>query len=361
MVIVKGSYRRVGVGRHACVSMLMINLLLRMVRWFRRGLRVLLARLAASGGVVNPCVWASLRGISRNSTGGRRAWSQATCGFTLIELLVVIAIIAILAALLLPALSRAQRAAKTTVCLSNLRQIGLAFVLYNSDNSDDIIPSYNMTGVVGGPDCPLDGWAPLIDSAYMRGNRANSGSVFTCPEMVDVEGMAAGQTGTNPRNPKGWMDWPNIRNGTANIPTTIPERCLNRIIRVGYWINANNPIGAATTVVNDVFYTASVGYDPGSNGESIRPTRSCAFTRPAALIALADGVYAGKQAQNRIGTKDSRIGYRHPGGVGSANVTFADGHAGRIRGDIFPQGGVKDDNVGSAYTLYAKPEAFFGP
>jgi len=47
--------------------------------------------------------------------------------------------------------------------------------------------------------------------------------------------------------------------------------------------------------------------------------------------------------------------------VGSANVTFADGHASHIRGGVFPQGGVKDDNVGSACTLYANPEAFFGP
>jgi prepilin-type N-terminal cleavage/methylation domain-containing protein/prepilin-type processing-associated H-X9-DG protein len=282
-------------------------------------------------------------------------------GFTLIELLVVITIIAILAALLLPALSRAQRSAKATTCLSNVRQIGLAFVLYNNDNNEGVIPSYNMTGVNGGSGNPLDGWAPLIDCAYIRGNRANSGSVFTCPEMVNVDGMATGQTGTDPNNPKGWMDWPNIRDGTASIATTIPERGLDRIIRVGYWINANNPIGTTTTVINDVYYTASVGYGPGSNGEFIRQTRTSAFTRPVKLIVLADGVYAGRQAQSRIGVTNSRIGYRHSGGVGSANVTFADGHVGRIRGDVFPQGGVKDDNVGSAYTVYAIPEAFFGP
>jgi len=294
-------------------------------------------------------------GLTADNAGRRKG------GFTLIELLVVVAIIAVLAALLLPALSRAHRIAKATTCLSNSRQIGLAFVLYNNDNNDGVIPSYNMTGVNGGPDTPLDGWAPLTDRDYMRGNRANSGSVFTCPEMVDVEGMAAGQTGSDPRNPKGWMDWPNLRMGTANVATTIPERGLNRVIRVGYWINANNPIGETTTVVNDTFYTASVGYGPGSNGQFIRQTRTSAFSRPATLIVLADGVYAGKHGKNRIGAKDSRIGYRHPGGVGSANVTFADGHTGRIRGDVFPQGGVKEDNVGSTFTLYANPEAFFCP
>jgi prepilin-type N-terminal cleavage/methylation domain-containing protein len=76
----------------------------------------------------------SLSALKRQSL--RRSANTGHQGFTLIELLVVIAIIGILAAMLFPAFSQARESARRAVCLSNLRQVGMALQMYTMDHNE---------------------------------------------------------------------------------------------------------------------------------------------------------------------------------------------------------------------------------
>lgn len=77
-------------------------------------------------------------------------------GFTLIELLVVIAIIAILAAILFPVFAQARESARTSSCLSNMKQLGLAWVMYSQDYDE----TFPLSRSVGYPDPEGDDCRP---------------------------------------------------------------------------------------------------------------------------------------------------------------------------------------------------------
>ena len=95
-------------------------------------------------------------------------------GFTLIELLVVIAIIAILAAILFPVFARAREKARQSSCLSNLKQIGLAAVMYAQDYDERFVFGFTYYYDSGGTEWLA--WFPNLLEPYIKNQQ-----IFVCP------------------------------------------------------------------------------------------------------------------------------------------------------------------------------------
>jgi len=116
-------------------------------------------------------------------------------GFTLVELLVVIAIIAILASLLMPALRTATGIARSSKCLNNLKQFGIAVQLYVGDNNDYTPPGKSPTNVRW-----CDALVMTVLTPYPSTVNAIRGSIWNCPSNSVMQykacgwGLSAGET-----------------------------------------------------------------------------------------------------------------------------------------------------------------------
>jgi prepilin-type N-terminal cleavage/methylation domain-containing protein/prepilin-type processing-associated H-X9-DG protein len=103
--------------------------------------------------------------------------------FTLIELLVVIAIIAIIAAILFPVFAQAREKARQATCQSNLKQLGLAFLMYAEDYDETLPAAPNFHFIIQNSNGSFSGQSAL--EPYIKNHPAQSrGTVWVCPDLA---------------------------------------------------------------------------------------------------------------------------------------------------------------------------------
>ena len=225
-------------------------------------------------------------------------------GFTLIELLVVIAIIAILAAILFPVFGRARENARRSSCQSNLKQIGLGFAQYSSDNDE----RYPQTFAGGFPGTYH--WQDAL-MPYVKSNQ-----LFDCPSDSDASHKFVGRSTSSTTNvsmtPAGFGSY-----AVANVNWFAAEVWGDN----SYWPGAMTKPGGFPTALSNIPAIATTVLATEGNG-SFQTACAMGWEDPETIdnAAPAPSIHRVGSANN---TMEGAIMARH---LTTTNVLFCDGH-----------------------------------
>jgi len=234
--------------------------------------------------------------------------TQTRNGFTLIELLVVIAIIAILAAILFPVFAKVREKARQTACLSNEKQLGMAYMEYVQDYDETFVFSTQFGD-------PAAGWTSRV-YPYVK-----STAVYTCPDDNVARDAWAPQKVSYSQNANlsagtPFWNWTATATGYTGTQTAI-EASLNAPASTVLLYESAGGVGGSGPYAEPTSSQSGIFANP-SEGD---------VSNPATLIAGTSGKGQNSSWDAPIAA-DRHGNYTLSGGnlIGSANFVMSDGH-----------------------------------